>query len=245
MLVYVHPIPKFDQIFDLNNLFYSESVQGSFLKLEDQEAVHCALVLRKKAGDIIYVIDGKGYRYKCGIDKLNKREVLCSILDKEFQSKTEHITVAIAPTKNRDRLEWMIEKLVEIGVESIILMNTTNTERTRTNIERVHKKVVSAVKQSLRFYVPSVVEMSFQEVLNLSADERLIAHCYDDQPKRYERETTKDKSHLILIGPEGDFSKDEVESAFNQGFKGLNLGDFRLRTETAAIVAVTRYQNDI
>ncbi|MGB0851098.1 MAG: RsmE family RNA methyltransferase [Bacteroidia bacterium] len=226
----------------MNNLFYTESVQESFLKLEDQEAVHCALVLRKKVGDVIYVIDGKGNRYKCGIDKLNKREVQCSILEKEFHPKTEHITIAIAPTKNRDRLEWMIEKLVEIGVESIVLMNTTNTERTRTNLDRIHKKMVSAVKQSLRSYVPSLSELSFSDVLKMNADQKLIAHCYEDQPKRYGHENQDSLSHLILIGPEGDFTSDEVVLAFEQGFKGLDLGDYRLRTETAAIVAVTRFQ---
>ena len=227
----------------MNNLFYTSYVSGDTLLLEGQEAVHCALVLRKKVGDIIYVIDGNGNRYKCGIDKLSKRDVDCTILSKESQAKSEHITIAIAPTKNRDRLEWMIEKLAEIGVERIVLMNTSNTERTRTNMERLHKKVVSAVKQSLRFYIPEVVEMDYIEVLKLTSSEKYIAHCFQTMTKENHELTNHElTSKLILIGPEGDFSTTEVEQAFAAGFKGLDLGEFRLRTETAAIVAVTRFQ---
>ena len=211
------------------------------LTLHEQEAVHCSLVLRKKVGDVVYVIDGKGKRYKCGIDKLSKREVECTILSTESKTKSEHITVAIAPTKNRDRLEWMIEKLVEIGVERIILMNTTNTERTRTNMDRIQKKVISAVKQSRRFYLPEVLEIDYAAVLELVADQKYIAHCYGEQTKTEYSSDSKTKQ-LILIGPEGDFTKTEVDKAFVAGFQGLDLGEFRLRTETAAIVAVSRFQ---
>lgn len=227
----------------MNNLFYTTSVSGDTLSLQDQEAVHCALVLRKKVGDIIYVIDGKGNRYKCGIDKLSKREVECTILSTESKEKSEHITIAIAPTKNRDRLEWMIEKLVEIGVERIILMSTANTERTRTNMDRLQKKVISAVKQSLRFYIPEVLEMEYKQVLELPCSTKLIAHCYDTLTKVNNDLSNHDLTHkLILIGPEGDFTTSEIERAFEAGFQGLDLGDYRLRTETAAIVAVSRFQ---
>jgi len=277
----------------LNNLFYTNSINGDTLTLREQEAVHCALVLRKKVGDIIYVIDGKGNRYKCGIDKLSKRDVECAILSTESQPKSEHITIAIAPTKNRDRLEWMIEKLVEIGVERIILMHTSNTERTRSNLDRLEKKAVSAVKQSLRFYIPEVVELDYTQVLQLEADDKYIAHCYDEMEKgdperdRLDFDSAQSDSdsaqsdsdsaqsdsdsaqsdfdsaqsdsgsfqsdsgsaqfdsqtkQLILIGPEGDFTTSEVQQAFDAGFQGLDLGKFRLRTETAAIVAVTRFQ---
>lgn len=229
----------------MNNLFYSDSVSKQTLSLQEQEAVHCSLVLRKKVGDIIYALDGKGNRYKCGIDKVTKREVECTILSTESKDKSEHITIAIAPTKNRDRLEWMIEKLVEIGVERIVLMNTTNTERTRTNMERIQKKVISAVKQSLRFYIPEVVEMEYKQVLEIESESRYIAHCYDDMEKEtshIEGSRNVDSSTLLLIGPEGDFTKTEVEHALGKGFQGLDLGEFRLRTETAAIVAVARFQ---
>ena len=227
----------------MQNLFYSNNISNGVLTLEEQEAAHCALVLRKKVGDVIYIIDGKGNRYKCGIDAVSKREVRCSVLETESKPKSEHITIAIAPTKNRDRLEWMVEKLVEIGVEAIILMDTKNTERTRTNLERLEKKAVSAVKQSLRFYIPAIKEMDFKEVLKLNASEKYIAHCYEEQSKSAQLSTNNSiTNQLILIGPEGDFTTQEVDEAFEQGFKGLDLGEFRLRTETAAIVAVARVQ---
>jgi 16S rRNA (uracil1498-N3)-methyltransferase len=145
----------------------------------------------------------------------------------------------------------MIEKLVEIGVERIILMHTSNTERTRTNLDRLEKKAVSAVKQSLRFYIPEVVELDYTQVLQLEADDKYIAHCYDEMEKgdperdRLDFDSAQSDSQtkqLILIGPEGDFTTSEVQQAFDAGFKGLDLGEFRLRTETAAIVAVTRFQ---
>ena len=132
----------------MNNLFYTTDINEGNIILKDQEAIHCSLVLRKKVGEIIRVIDGKGSLYKCGIDTMNKRCVECTILDSKFHEKSERVTIAVSPTKNRDRLEWMIEKLVEIGSDEIILMNTTNTERTRTNFERLEKKIISAVKQS-------------------------------------------------------------------------------------------------
>ena len=222
----------------MNNLFFTKNILDSTLKLEEQEAVHCALVLRKKVGDVIYVIDGKGNRYKSGIDKLSKRDVECTILSIQSQPKSEHITIAIAPTKNRDRLEWMIEKLVEIGVERIVLMNTANTERTRSNLDRLEKKAISAVKQSLRFYIPEVVELDYTEVLQLEADDKYIAHCYDEQPKT-EQSSNKETKQLILIGPEGDFTLEEIKLAKANNYKMVSLGNNRLRTETACIAAVT------
>lgn len=224
----------------MQNLFYTSSIQGAVLQLTDQEAAHCALVLRKKQGDIIHVIDGKGNRYKAGIDSINKRGVECTILDTLYQEKTEACTIAIAPTKNRDRLEWMVEKLVEIGVASIVLLNTRNTIRSRTNLERLEKKAISAVKQSLRFYVPQILEMEFQEVLEIDAKHKYIAHCIPEIPK--DKVPIQKEKSVVLIGPEGDFTIDEVECAVQRGFVGLDLGTFRLRTETAAIVAATLAQ---
>ncbi len=225
----------------MNNLFYTSQIKNQKIFLEGQEAAHCALVLRKKPGDIIYALDGNGNQYKCGIDSVSKRGVECSIISSEFKEGTEQLTLAIAPTKNRDRLEWMVEKLVEIGVAQIILMHTSNTERSRTNLERLEKKAISATKQSLRFYIPSIVEMSFDDVIALDFQYKYIAHCFDSQPKS--KEMHNDTKTLLLIGPEGDFSNTEIEKAFEAGFLGLDLGEFRLRTETAAIVAAARYQN--
>lgn len=226
---------------DLNNVFYSTHINSQTIVLEDQEARHCAVVLRKKVGNTVHIIDGKGSRYECLIDTISKNKVSCTIQSVVQKAKTENITIAIAPTKNRDRLEWMVEKLVEIGVEAIVLMRTENTERTRTNMVRVNKKILSAVKQSLRFYIPSLLEMSFNEILELEHSEKYIAHCYDESDKSPVSGINQ-ANKLILIGPEGDFTLSEVTKAFEAQFMGLDLGDYRLRTETAAIVAVSIFQ---
>lgn len=224
----------------MKNLFYSKSFGDKCLILEDKEASHAIQVLRKKEGDTIYVIDGEGSLYKCTISKVSKLKVKCDIDTTSFYDRAEFLIIAVAPTKNRDRLEWMIEKLVEIGVKQIILLQTKNTERTKTNKDRIRKKVLSAVKQSLRFYVPEVMEMKFAEVLSLDASTKYIAHCYDNLKKKNTESVCNSK--LVLIGPEGDFTSEEVDAALEAGFISLNLGNFRLRTETAAIVAAARFR---
>ena len=225
----------------MNTIFFTTSIHDKTLSLVDQEAVHCALVLRKKVGDIIQVIDGKGNIYKCGIDQMSKRTVLCTIIQCQFYAQTEQITIAVAPTKNRDRLEWMIEKLVEIGVSSIILLQTTNTERNRTNFERLEKKAISAVKQSLRFYIPPIKEMEFEDLIKQDYFNKFIAHCHSEFEGNKQMPISSGNT-LILIGPEGDFTEQEVKLALNHNFISLNLGAHRLRTETAAIVAVAKFQ---
>lgn len=224
----------------MDQVFFSEYFGEDRVELHDQEAAHCALVLRKRAGDRIQVIDGKGRRSLCVIDQISKRGVVCTIISTEEHPRVEQVILAVAPTKNRDRLEWMIEKLVEIGVQRIIIMTTANSERSKVNLDRVMKKAIAATKQSLRFYIPSIEAMPYNEVIAMDADQKLIAHCHTDLKK--ERIAPVEGSRLILIGPEGDFTTDEVEMAVEHGFGGLDLGEFRLRTETAAIVATTLYQ---
>lgn len=225
---------------DLDQLFYSTSVQGDILSLEGQEAVHCSLVLRKKVGDIIRVVDGKGKLYKCGIDSLGKRGVQCTILGEDFFEQEENLSMAIAPTKNRDRLEWLLEKLVEIGVSEILLIHTERTERSKINMERLDKKAVGAMKQSLRYYLPKIKQLPLTEVLELQYSHRYIAHCIDGYQTENLVQLQKGENQLILIGPEGDFTVEEVQQAIGKGFKSLGLGKHRLRTETAALVAAAK-----
>lgn len=222
----------------LNNLFYSKCVGDEFLVLQDQEASHATQVLRKKKGDSIHVINGLGSMYECLISDISKREVSCQINSRTYYEPSEYLTIAVAPTKNRDRLEWMIEKLVEIGVKKIILLQTQNTERTKTNKNRIQKKVLSAVKQSLRFYLPEVIEMTFDEVLKLDFQFKWIAHCEQDEKTTVLEDKSQDQ--VVLIGPEGDFTSKEITEAKEAGFLAIDLGTHRLRTETAALVAAAR-----
>lgn len=224
----------------LDQLFYSTTIQGEDLILQDQEAVHCSLVLRKKAGDIIRVVNGKGMLYKCGIDVLGKREVKCTILDSKKYEQKEVLSMAIAPTKNRDRLEWLVEKLVEIGVKEILLMQTERTERVKINMDRIEKKAIAAMKQSLRYYLPKVKQLDLREVIDLEYNQKYIAHCIDGYQPENLKLMQEGENRLILIGPEGDFTIEEVQQAISKGFRSLGLGDFRLRTETAALVAAAK-----
>lgn len=225
---------------DLQHLFFSTHIEGDSLYLEDQEAAHCALVLRKKAGDLIKVADGKGNLHKCVIELVSKMQIECSILESQQHAQTEHIILGIAPTKNRDRLEWLVEKLVEIGVKAVYFIHTERTERTKINMERVEKKAVAAMKQSMRYYLPEFKELSFKDALQLKVQHSFIAHCVDGYTGNTHSVFPQNQECLILIGPEGDFSKEEVQYAINSGSKPLGLGNYRLRTETAALVALAR-----
>ena len=183
-------------------------------------------------------MDGKGNHYYCQIKEMGKKEVICHVLRTDHRKQTERLHLAISPTKNRDRLEFMVEKLVEIGVSSILIMHTAHTERVKVNVERLEKKVLSAAKQSLRFYLPEVRILNFDDVLRVEAEEKWIAHCYQDNNKT--KLLRSEGSILALIGPEGDFSPEEVAQAKAEGFKALDLGAFRLRTETAAMVLASQ-----
>lgn len=225
----------------MNQLFYSTIIDVKKLFLEDQEASHCAQVLRKNVGDEIEVVDGNGNYFTATISGINKKKVEADIITTKHIAQTENLSIAVGPTKNRDRLEWMVEKLVEIGVKEIILLNTKNTERTRTNFSRLTKKALAAMKQSLRFYLPSITELDFSEILNSKIDNKYIAHCVQDGSRK-KLLNNSGEERLILIGPEGDFNQSEIDEALNAGFIPVQLGDYRLRTETAAIVAATLLQ---
>lgn len=220
------------------NIFIA-SVQDKLAILTSEESWHCAKVLRKKAGDNIQLIDGKGNYYDAVLELVTDKKCTANIISGPvLQTKRNYyLHLAIAPTKQIDRIEWMIEKAVEIGIDEISFINCKNSERTVIKAERIHKIVESAVKQSLQAYLPKVNELiSFKEIINASKeDQRLIAHCYDSEKENLKQIKFKDKSTLILIGPEGDFSKEEVDIALSNKFKAVSFGENRLRTETAGL----------
>ncbi|MCW3077154.1 MAG: Ribosomal small subunit methyltransferase [Bacteroidetes bacterium] len=220
------------------NIFIA-SIENNVAVLTPEESWHCAKVLRKKSGDKIDVIDGKGSFYQGILNLVSEKKCVANILSGPVAQKKRsyYLHLAIAPTKQMDRIEWMIEKAVEIGIDEISFIQCKNSERIVIKHERISKIVESAVKQSLQAYLPKVNELvSFREIVELKkTDLNFIAHCFEGDKQHIKRIQFKGKSTLVLIGPEGDFNQEEVTLAQQKGFTGINLGDNRLRTETAGL----------
>lgn len=210
--------------------------------LPEEEAKHCTKVLRKVVGDEIHVIDGFGNLYLTRIDSIGKRDCVCSILQKteHFGEHNYKVCMCVAPTKNVDRFEFFVEKAVEIGVDEIIPIVTENSERKVLKLDRIERIVLSAMKQSYKATMPKIAELTpIKDVLSSDIEGiKCIAHC-ENQEKSLLRDVVKDQSKVtILIGPEGDFSVEEIAIAKRNGWIPVSLGESRLRTETAAIAAV-------
>ena len=222
-------------------LFYSPEIEKTKC-LDAVDSLHAVKVLRKKQGDIIQVTDGVGGWYRCSITDPNPKVCKLHILDfeKEFNAPDRNIYVGICPTKNADRIEYFIEKSVEIGVSGIYFIKSQNTYPKQINIERFRKIAISGMKQSLKAYLPEMSElMSFDVFMDKSRafTVKYIAHLEESAADIVSLEL--DNNILILIGPEGDFSKDELIKAKENDFKSVKLGKNRLRTETAGVVAVS------
>ncbi len=210
-------------------------------ELLEEEAAHCIRVLRLAAGDEIMLTDGKGYFYKAEIDSVSGKRCSFSILGKNRQEALwkGHLHLAMAPTKNMDRTEWFVEKATEIGIDEISFLNCRFSERKEIKLERVEKIVISAVKQSLKARKPLINKIiPFEKFVKTGfAGDKFIAHCYSGEKKLLKDCLCNTKDTLVLIGPEGDFSPEEVGLALESGFRPVSLGLSRLRTETAALVA--------
>ncbi len=230
-------------------LFYSQHIEGSKIYLSDQEAQHCAKVLRNKVGDVINVLDGQGTRYRGVISSSKKSEVIISdsTIVEQQTSRPTLPTLTVGLLKNNTRLEWMIEKAVEIGVARITLVNCKRSERSKVNLVRLAKIMLSAMKQSKRLYLPEIQGVvSFDYCLrDMSSYQMYIAHYRAGQKTLYRQQLSDEKSQGILIGPEGDFTDQEVASAVDSGCIPINLGSARLRTETAAVVSLVALNNKI
>lgn len=220
------------------NVFIA-TVQKQTGILTQEESWHCAKVLRKKAGDPVHLIDGVGNFYEGVLELVSEKESRVSIQKGPITQERRgyHLHLAIAPTKQIDRIEWMIEKAVEIGIDKISFVNCKNSERTTVKIERIKKIVESAVKQSLQAFIPEVKELrSFKDLVEKATEEqKLIAHCFDLPKKNIKSFKFGGLSTLILIGPEGDFSMEEVQLAQQNNFDSISLGSSRLRSETAGL----------
>ena len=220
------------------NIFIA-SFEKKLATLTSEESWHCAKVLRKKTGDKIQLIDGIGNFYEGVLEIVSDKKCTANLTSGPIlqEKRNYYFHLAIAPTKQIDRIEWMIEKAVEIGIDEISFISCKNSERTVIKIDRIIKIVESAVKQSLQAYLPKINDLtSFKEIINSKeADQKLIAHCYNEEKNDLKQMEFKNKSTLVLIGPEGDFSIDEVDIALKNNFKAVSFGSNRLRTETAGL----------
>ena len=223
------------------HVFYTPDISSNLYILNEEESKHCSKVLRLTKGDTIYLIDGRGGLYKAEIIDVGKKEVKLQVLEtfKEHGKRNHHLHIVIAPTKNIDRLEWFLEKATEIGIDEITPIICDRSERKIVKEDRLEKVITSAVKQSLTAYHPKLnPTVSFQNFIkqNLLGN-KLIAHCMDGDKSFINQHITPQQSYIILIGPEGDFSPQELNIALHNGYKPVTLGNTRLRTETAALAA--------
>jgi 16S rRNA (uracil1498-N3)-methyltransferase len=205
--------------------------------LSEEESKHAFRVLRLKVGDTIEVINGRGSFYTCEITSLDKRTCELSILsEKKENPRSFYLHIAIAPTKNIDRIEWFVEKCVEFGVDEITFLKSSNSERKVIKLERIKRIATSAMKQSQHAYFPKINELvNYKEFLGaVEQEHKLIAHLVDDNRQGL-KSLPLNSTYCMLIGPEGDFTPGEVQLALAKDFKPVTLGSYRLRTETAGI----------
>lgn len=220
-------------------------------ELPQEEATHALRVLRLKAGDEIFLMDGEGAFYRAHVSLATNKRCIYEILESMPQQRAwqGHIHLAIAPTKMMDRIEWMTEKATEIGFDEISFLNCKFSERKNLRADRIEKIVISAVKQSHKAWKPVVNDMqSFKDFITTPRPGRkFICHCYEEVEKKdffselqkpLTAEQPEDADITVLVGPEGDFSIDEVRLALENGYESVSLGTSRLRTETAGLVAV-------
>lgn len=212
-------------------------------RLPEAESLHCARVLRMKEGDALTATDGKGRRYDCVITSAHPKHVELEVVGS--REIAPHwgapVELIVAPTKNSERMEWLIEKAVEIGVDRITLISSRHSERRRINTERLRKIMVSAMNQSLKTVLPELRgPLPLADVFaERTEGESFIAYCADDVPRTsFASRCPAAAPVRILIGPEGDFSPEEASEALGLGFVPVTFGDSRLRTETAALFAL-------
>jgi 16S rRNA (uracil1498-N3)-methyltransferase len=219
------------------NIFIA-TINHTIAELTAEESWHCTKVLRFKVGDEIGLIDGKGNFYEGKLSVVNEKKCIADIiLSPRTQIKHPyHLHLAIAPTKNIDRMEWLVEKAVEIGIDEITFVRCKNSERTVIKEERLIKIAESAVKQSLQAYIPKINGLTnFSDIINIPSDLKFIAHCEEPIKKHLKNFELRNRKSLVLIGPEGDFTPDEISLAKQSGFSEISLGENRLRTETAGL----------
>jgi 16S rRNA (uracil1498-N3)-methyltransferase len=222
-------------------IFYSPDINGNNYQLNESEAKHCSCVLRLTAGDLIYLIDGIGNLYTAKIVVLSAKKCMVDIVDikNNYERRNYYLHIAISPTKNIDRFEWFLEKATEIGIDEITPIVCEHSERKTLKIERAEKVIIAAAKQSIKAFLPKINKLTnFQTVVQQHfTGKKLIAHCCENEKELLQKVIKPCENVMIFIGPEGDFSRKEIQFAKQKNFTEISLGSSRLRTETAAIHA--------
>ena len=225
----------------MDQFFYSTQIYEDNIILPEDEAHHALKVLRKHKGDKIVVVDGNGGWFACVIVSEEIQNCRLRIEDKRenFGLREHYIHIGIAPPKSPDRVEWFVEKAVEIGVQEISFILTDQSERKNIKLERILKRTIASMKQSLKAYLPKINDIIPIKdfMINCSNKEKFIGYGEDDQNSHLFQTANSNNDYCILIGPEGGFTSSEFNAAQDIGFLSVSLGDSRLRTETAGLAA--------
>lgn len=227
-------------IYPVNQLFYTPVVQGGLARLDPEESRHLLTVLRRQVGDRLRLTDGLGHFFEAEIAEAGKKEAVVRILETvDTPEPAARLHIAIAPTKQIDRFEWFLEKATEIGIHTITPLLCTRSERTTIRTDRLEKILVSAMKQSLQSRLPRLNPLTpFARLVQTASEpQRFVAWCPDVPPPHLNALLRPGSDALVLIGPEGDFTPEEVALARENRFVPASLGDTRLRTETAGLAA--------
>lgn len=223
------------------NLFYAPEISGELFTLDKEESNHLVRVLRMKTNDVVHFTDGKGFFYDCKIVDANPRKCVVSI-EKKYEGKGRNkffLQIGIAPTKNNTRFEWFLEKSTEIGIDTITPLICEHSERKEVKVDRLNRVITAAIKQSIKAFHPKLEnQQTFNSFIKQPFDgQKFIAYVDVENELSLSKAYLPGNNALVLIGPEGDFSPEEIELAKRNGFVPINLGQSRLRTETAGIVA--------
>jgi 16S rRNA (uracil1498-N3)-methyltransferase len=223
------------------HLFYTPDIDQDIYHMDETESGHCIRVLRLKKGDVVHLIDGRGGFYSAIIEIPDHRRCIVKVIEKQADlgKRNYSLHLAVAPTKSIERFEWLLEKATEIGVDEITPLLCEHSERKHVRTDRLMKIITSSIKQSISAYHPKLNEMtSFNDFINIEhKGQKFVAHCYNIEKVHVKHRLEPNSGYTILIGPEGDFSEEEVRLALKSGYEPISLGNSRLRTETAGVVA--------
>lgn len=223
------------------HIFYTPDITSDTYILSEEESKHCIKVLRFQKGSVLNLVDGKGGFYDAIVEEPHPKRTKINILrvHNNYGLRNHYLHIAIAPTKNIERLEWFLEKATEIGIDEITPIICERSERREVKTERLNKVITTAVKQSIKAFHPKLNDpQSYTDfILKTKHTNKFIAHCVESKKFSIKDQFKPNSDYLVMIGPEGDFTPSEIDSAMSHKFIPIGLGDSRLRTETAALEA--------